>query len=111
MDDGQLSPLSASDHETSSSFRQLTSDSFGASSPTGDTPRHKVEKATRQGANEPRSGGGLAAVLKEEEDCLLKVPGHVHFDETVYLTPKASKNKPLKLIGHHLETGLRLAEL
>ncbi|CAE7684994.1 hemC, partial [Symbiodinium pilosum] len=103
MDDGQLSPLSASDHETSSSFRQLTSDSFGASSPIGDTPRHKVEKATRQGANEPRSGGGLTAVLKEEEDCLLKVPGHVHFDETVYLTPKASKNKPLKLIGHHLE--------
>ena len=107
MEDGQLSPLSASDYESSSSFRQLASDSFGIPSPFADTPRQKAVKAARYARHEsPGSSGGATPVHKARQgtpEDWQKLPGHVHFDESVYQTFRANPKKPLQLIGHHLE--------
>ena len=96
MEDGQLSPLSASDYESSSSFRQLASDGCGVSWSVRESPQHKAEKAP------VRATPGPGRVEKEDPESWLKLPGHVHFDESFCKSPR-NPRKPLQLIGHHLE--------
>ena len=95
MEDGQLSPLSASDYESSSSFRQLASDGCGVSSSVRESPQHKAERAP------VRATPGR--VEQEDPESWSKLPGHVHFDESFCKSPRKNPRKPLQLIGHHLE--------
>ena len=101
MEDGQWSFLSNSDNETSSSFRQLASDSLGVPSPPGGgTPRQALKAR-------PRGGSGRTTPVpkarQEETEDWRKLPGHVHFDESIYRPVRAGPNRPLQLTGHHLE--------